>query len=379
MMLSVIVPTRNEAPNVEDLIRRTAAACDGLAAELVFVDDSTDQTPEVITRVASGSKLPVRVIKRRTPGGGLSGAVADGIASSQAEFCVVMHGDLQHPPEVIPALMAEFEGSGADVVVASRSQSGKTDGAAGWFRGGVSLGARRLTQSLFPLKLRGCSDPLSGFFAIRRATVNQAVLRPSGFKILLEILARHRLQVREVPFIRERRTAGRSKAGLGTGLSFVRQLGELRAGTAALFALVGAVGAVLNLLIMAMLLSAGAHYAVAAAVAAELTILSNFLMQEQVVFGTLRDKANGCRKRFAQSFSFNNLDALLRLPILFLAVDVLLIDPIAAQAVTLLAAFVLRYLFHSKIVYSSTRGKKSALLRQSREGFIRVETPQGSR
>ena len=379
MMLSVIIPTRNEAPNIEDLIRRTAAACHGYDAEVVFVDDSTDQTPEIISREADTTQLPIRVIKRKTPSGGLGGAVAEGIASSRAEYCVVMHGDLQHPPEVIPALMAEFDGSGADVVVAARSRGqASKDRGTGWFRSCVSVGARRLTQSLFPLKLNGCTDPLSGFFAVRRAAVNHEVLRPSGYKILLEILARHRLRVREIPFALGRRIAGVSKADLRTGLSFVRQLGELRAGTAVLFALVGAVGAVMNLAIMALLLSAGAHYAVAAAVAAELTILSNFLMQEKVVFGTLRSKANGCRKRFVQSFSFNNLDALLRLPVLFLAVDVLLIDPIAAQAVTLLAAFVLRYLFHSRIVYAATPGRKSARLRQPSEGVIRVKAPQGT-
>ena len=378
MMLSVIVPTRNEEPNIEDLIRRTDSACLGLDAELVFVDDSTDRTPEVITRVAGGVRLPVRLIRRPTPAGGLSGAVAEGIASSGAEFCVVMHGDLQHPPEVIPALLAAFEGSAAEVVVACRNGHfpGRSDNAADWFRSCVSRGARLLTHALFPMKLRGCSDPLSGFFAVRRATVNPDILRPSGSKFLLELLARHRLNVREVPFVRGRRMSGVSKTGLATWFSFVRQLGELRAGTAVLFAMVGAVGAVMNLMIMAMLHTAGVHYAVAAAVAAELTILSNFFLQEHLVFGTLRDKANSARIRFAQSFSYNNLDALLRLPFLFLAVDLLTVDPITAQAITLLAAFVLRYLFHSKIVYASASGRKITRLRQPVASLIRIKAPR---
>ena len=380
MMLTIIIPTRNEAPNIEHLICRTAAACDGLDAELVFVDDSTDRTPELILYSALHTRLPVRLITRRSPTGGLSGAVADGIASSNAEYCLVMHGDLQHPPEAIPALLAEIEGSGADVVVAARGigrPSGQ-DGVRATFRRGVSLGARALTRCLFPLRMRGCSDPMSGFFAIRRSAIDQEILRPSGFKILLEILARHRLRIREIPIRQDRRTAGASKARLQTGLSFVRQLGQLRAGTAFLFAIVGAVGALMNLMIMAFLHSAGIHYAVAATVAAELTILSNFIMQEHVVFGTLRDKVNGRRKRFVQSFSFNNLEALLRLPVLLFAVDVLLIDPIAAQAATLVGAFTLRYVFHAKIVYSSGCATSPALTRQSSEPVARINPQQAT-
>ncbi|MFF2243969.1 glycosyltransferase [Arthrobacter sp. NPDC058130] len=364
MKLSVIVPTRNEAPNVQQLIGRAAEACRDIDAELVFVDDSTDNTPEIIAASAATEPMRIRVIHREAPTGGLSGAVVDGVRSSAAEFCMVMSGDLQHPPELIPVLLAELEGNDADVVVASRYGArgrcgdggrGASDsrGAGAWSRRVVSAGATRITLALFPLRLRGCSDPMTGFFGLRRSAIECSTLRPSGFKILLEILARHHLTVSEVPFTPGPRTAGRSKAGVGQGLRFLRQLGELRAGTAMLFAAVGAVGAVLNLLIMAFLLSTGTNYIAAAIVAAELTIVSNFLMQENIVFGTLPQKANGFRTRFAQSFCFNNLEALARLPVLMLAVNVLIIDAVLAQAATLVAAFVVRYLYHSRIVYSA--------------------------
>ncbi|MGO4805356.1 glycosyltransferase [Arthrobacter sp. 2MCAF15] len=377
MKLSVIVPTRNEAPNVQQLIGRATEACRDIDAELVFVDDSTDNTPEVIAAAAASQPMRIRVIHREAPTGGLSGAVVDGVRSSAAEFCMVMSGDLQHPPELIPVLLAKLEGNDADVVVASRygargtsdddanygarpADGGKEDGgndggggAATWSRRVVSVGATRITLALFPLRLRGCSDPMTGYFGLRRSAIECSALRPSGFKILLEILARHHLTVSEVPFTPGPRTAGRSKAGVGQGLRFLRQLGELRAGTAMLFAGVGAVGAVLNLLIMAFLLSTGTNFVAAAIVAAELTIVSNFLMQENIVFGTLPQKANGFRTRFAQSFWFNNLEALARLPVLMLAVNVLVIDAVLAQAATLAAAFVVRYLYHSRIVYSA--------------------------
>lgn len=355
MKLSVIVPTYNEAPNVGQLIRRTAEACRHIDAEIVFVDDSTDNTPELISHAASSTPIRVRLIHRGAPVGGLSGAVIEGITSSSAEWCVVMDGDLQHPPELIPDLLAELERGGGDIVVASRygGRGGSALGLSNWYRRAVSTGATLVTRSLFPGRLRGCSDPMTGFFALRRTSVDCNALRPSGFKILLEILARQRLAVSEIPFVFGKRTAGKSKASMSEGLRFIRQVGELRVGTAGLFAAVGAVGTVLNIIIMAVLLGMGAHYVVAAIIAAELTIVSNFLLQERLVFGHIRHKAKAWRTRFMQSVSYNNVDALLRLPVLMLAVEAFMINSVLAQAATLLGAFALRYLYHSKIVYTS--------------------------
>ncbi|MBG6185524.1 glycosyltransferase involved in cell wall biosynthesis [Arthrobacter sp. CAN_A214] len=120
MKLSVIVPTYNEAPNIQELIRRTTEACSGIEAEIIFVDDSSDSTPVIIQHAAAGSAFPVRMIHRDQPLGGLSGAVIEGITASNADYCLVMDGDLQHPPEMIPVLLAELEDSAGDIVIASR-------------------------------------------------------------------------------------------------------------------------------------------------------------------------------------------------------------------------------------------------------------------
>lgn len=356
MKLSVIVPTSNEAPNVEQLVNRVAVACRTLDAEIIFVDDSTDNTPEVIGRVASAAALPVRMIHRHAPDDGLSGAVLQGLLSSSSDYCLVMDGDLQHPPELIPILLAELEGGGADVVVASRycGQGSSPYGLANFYRRMISGGASLLTRFLFPSKLRGCSDPLTGFFVLHRSRVDLSRLRPGGFKILLEILGRHRLVISEVPFIFGKRAAGTSKAGIRAGLSFLLQLMQLRVGRAGIFAGVGAFGAVLNLLLMGFLLGNGAHYVLAAIIAAELTIVSNFLMQERLVFGADLHKVNSRITRFLHSFAFNNVEALLRLPVLMFAVETLMVDSVIAQGLTLLAAFTARYLYHSKVVYRST-------------------------
>ena len=131
----------------------------------------------------------------------------------------------------------------------------------------------------------------------------------------------------------------------------VRRTGGSRLGRPALFAMVGGIGTVLNLLIMGILLALGVHYVAASLVAAELTILSNFFMQEKLVFAEERHTARTLRHRFVASVGFNNIEALLRMPLLMLLVEVLGFNSLVAQAGALACAFVVRYLFHAKVVY----------------------------
>lgn len=353
MKLSVIVPTFNEAPNMAELLTRIDAACTGIDAEVIVVDDSTDTTGEEVLRVGRSTVMPVRLLHRDTPVGGLSGAVVEGMAASSATYCLVLDGDLQHPPELIPTMVARLDAGGADAVVASRycGDGGSNDGLSGTYRRLVSEGVTLLTRTLFPRRLQHCTDPMTGFFAVRLATVDLDVVRPDGFKILLEILVRHRLTVVEVPFVFGQRGAGESKASLRQGMRFLRQLGELRIGRVGLFAVVGGIGTVLNLLIMGVLLAVGVHYVPAAIIAAEVTILTNFALQEKLVFAGETRSASALRMRFLQSVGFNNVEAVLRLPVLVLLVELLMLDSVLAQAGTLAAAFVVRYVFHAKVVY----------------------------
>lgn len=125
------------------------------------------------------------------------------------------------------------------------------------------------------------------------------------------------------------------------------------------FAGVGAFGTVLNLGIMAVLLGFGAHYLVAAIVATELTILTNFLMQERLVFSD----AAGNRpfwQRILVSFSFNNLETLARIPVLMLLVEVVLVPGVLAQAITLAVAFLARFTFTSRVIYKVRPAKNAS-------------------
>ena len=356
MSVTIIVPTFNEAPNVEPLVARIAAATRGEDARIIFVDDSQDDTPGVISSVASRAELPVRLIHRDAAVGGLSGAVVEGLRETRSDFAVVMDGDLQHPPEVIPALLDKLRTTSADVVVASRHAPGGTSaGLSNVARHLVSATSGALTKAMFPVKLRNVSDPMTGYFAVRMSSLELEDLKPRGFKILLEILARQSLQVTEVPFEFGKRVAGESKASLGQGVRFVVQLGALRFGRLLRFTAVGALGTVLNLLIVAGLLALDVNYIVAAIVAAAVTILGNFFLQERFVFRDLRNEGRPFRVRFIEAVGFNALEAAVRTPFLYLIVEYTAIPPLVSQAITLAVAFLIRFLFQARVVYRPRR------------------------
>lgn len=214
MRASIVVPTFREASNLPVLARRIARSCPGCEI-LVVDDDSPDGTAEVARR------LGARVIVRRGERG-LATAVLRGLEEAGEEIGVVLDADLSHPPESIPALVAAVE-AGADVAVGSRYGPG----------GEIEHWplARRIASfagTLLARPITTVSDPMSGFFSLRRSILEGATLRPQGFKILLEILARapvHR--VVEVPIRFEDRAAGASKFGPAERRAFLRQVMEL--------------------------------------------------------------------------------------------------------------------------------------------------------
>jgi dolichol-phosphate mannosyltransferase len=354
--LSVIVPTFNEALNISTLVERLESALKGLSVEIIFVDDSTDETPTVITAVAGTSSIPVTLLHRESPEGGLGGAVVAGLNAATNEWCVVMDGDLQHPPELIPALLASGAAQNADVVIASRYlKGGSSRGLNGGIRHLVSGATTVLTRAMFPRRLRDCTDPMTGFFAINTTSIDLESLRPRGFKILLEVLARNSLRVAEEPFVFAARHAGESKASLREGMRFLVQLAALRFGRLSAFAVIGALGAVANIAIMAVLQATGVWYLAAAGVAAMVTIIGNFLLQERFVFGDLRGHGRGAWARFVQSMTFNLSETAIRTALLWVIVESTVVPSLIVQAVLIAVGFTLRFIFHSRVVYRISR------------------------
>ncbi len=379
MQLSIIVPTFNEAPNVAELIRRVCAAVDGIESELIFVDDSTDDTRRVIEDAAPGASIPVRLISREVAEGGLGGAVLEGIKAARADLCIVMDGDLQHPPEEIAELFARLSRGDVDVVVASRyAGGGAATGLADRVRVAVSRMSTAVTKAMFPLRLKDVSDPMTGFFALDRRCIDVDGLRPRGFKILLEMLARKSLRVSEVPFTFAVRHAGDSKASFRQGLHFLAQLTALRFGKMSLFAIIGGLGAVANLGIVWALTALGMHYLPAAVIAAETTIIGNFLLQERFVFRDMTGEASGVWSRFAKSFTFNNVELLVRIPLVAFMVNTGHLTAVVATAITLVLAFVVRFVFHSLVVYAPRRTtSKKSVVREAIEDLDRQAMAPG--
>ncbi len=359
--VTVIVPTFNERGNVAELVARTGVALAGRVAEILFIDDGDDDTMAEVGRVAASAPIAVRAIHRESNAGGLGGAVVRGLREAAHDVCIVMDGDLQHPPELLPSLIDRYSEGGADVVVASRYIGGGDSAGLGTaLRFGVSRGTTWLTKAMFPRRLWGSTDPMTGFFLVDRSRLDLDALRPRGFKILLEILVRADLRIAEVPMEFGERRHGTSKASLRQGATFVAHLARLRFGKMGLFALIGGIGAVANIGIMWLLTHLGMDYIGAAVIGAAATIVGNFILQERFVFGDVRQDAPRLSVRFAASVSFNGIEAALRIPVMALMVETWHISSVLATALSLVVAFFARFLFHALVVYAPRRRREEA-------------------
>ncbi|GAA2614290.1 glycosyltransferase [Streptomyces axinellae] len=339
--VSIVVPTFNEAGNVGELLHRVSASVPArLPCEVIFVDDSMDDTPEAVRASAVYCPYPVQVRHRDAPVGGLGGAVVEGLRLARGEWIVVMDGDLQHPPELVPDLVGEGVRGGAEVVVASRyRRGGSRAGLAGGYRVAVSRASTWLAKTLFPRRLRGISDPMSGFFAVRRAGVEGVGLHPLGYKVLLELMVRCRpVRVAEAPFTFAERYAGESKSSLPEGLRFLRHLAGLRtvhpAAQLAAFALIGLTGFVPNLAALRLLTGAGAPYLPAEVVANQFGVAWNSLLVEALLFRERRHHRPWADRtvRFAL---LANADLAVRIPLIALLVQRLGLAVLPATALAL--------------------------------------------
>jgi dolichol-phosphate mannosyltransferase len=224
---ALVVPTLNEAGNIDQLL---TSLTDALSEspyeyEIVVVDDgSTDGTVE---KVREWTKQDPRIhVFSRVGERGLAGAVLYGWSQSGANLLGVIDGDLQHPPELLPELLREAQN--ADIVVASRYA--RNNGTKGWnpLRAAVSRLSTLAASPLINKKNLRVTDPMSGFFIIHRRCIEGLAFQTTGFKLLLEILVRGRIQTaREVPYHFGLRRAGQSKAGAAVAFHYLHLLGRL--------------------------------------------------------------------------------------------------------------------------------------------------------
>jgi putative flippase GtrA len=375
--LTVVVPTRNEEDNVGALLDRLGPAIAGLGAELVVVDDSDDQTADALARHAASCPVPVRLLHRSAGSrkDGLSSAVIAGARHARGDWVLVMDADLQHPPETAAILASTAMRHDSDIVVGTRyaGHGSPADGLSSGRRVLVSSYATRLVKDMFPRRLAMVSDPLSGLFAFRRAAVNLDRLRPTGFKVLLEILVRNPVaRVAEVAYCFAPRTAGDSKASLRQGAAFLRHLARLRGSRLAkqlrdkpvtrdgrmqqmlrfvAFGLIGASGLVVNTAALWFCYhTLGWNHLVGAALATQASTTWNFVLVDFLLY---RKRANGTHLgRAVRFYAMNNLLLLARLPVLQLLVDRGM-HVLIANGITLVLLFVVRFLLSDRAIFAS--------------------------
>jgi dolichol-phosphate mannosyltransferase len=224
-MLSIIVPVYNERENVEELVSRLEKALEDKAFEIIFIDDSKDDTPEIISKLASvNSRI---ILEHRENKTGLASAVLRGFEIANGDIFSVMDGDLQHPPEILKTMLQEIEG-GADLVIPSRFIKGGDDGGLNLFRKLVSGTARYLGKILLR-KVRPISDPTGGLFMFNRKVIEGKELKPVGWKILIEILVLGNYdKVVQIPYRFIDRSSGQSKLTFSVQLQYLVHLISLK-------------------------------------------------------------------------------------------------------------------------------------------------------
>jgi dolichol-phosphate mannosyltransferase len=299
-MLSLVLPTYNEAANIGEVVPRIQAILHATPHEIIVVDDdSPDRTWETTLRLAQ--ELPELRVIRRIGRRGLSSAVVEGFLAAKGEVLAVADADGQHDYTLLPRLYESVR-AGAGVAIGSRYVEGGGVGQWDERRHALSRLATRLAQTLCRVKVE---DPMSGFFAIDRSTFEDTLprLNPKGFKILLDLLVHVRpgAVVRELPFTFGSRMHGESKLSRRVQLEFLEYLYDVTVGrwiplTLVKYSIVGSLGIVVNevayFVISRLFLREGAvtllGFSIAVLGAIETAILFNFLLNNAWTFAQFR-------------------------------------------------------------------------------------------
>jgi dolichol-phosphate mannosyltransferase len=312
--LSIVLPTYNESKNIAAIIRHLTELLDAAlpgAYEITVVDDnSPDGTAEVARQLVR--QVPQLRVMRREHERGLSSAVIRGWQASSGEVLGVIDADLQHPPEVTLRLWSEIA-RGADLAVASRHVEGGGVSDWGVLRRALSRGAQLIGLVILPEVVGRVSDPMSGYFMVRRSAIEGVELRPLGYKILVEILGRSRCRwIGEVPYVFRERIAGESKVSARVYVDYLRHLLRLRISTLPLkrfirFAVVGLSGVVVDMSLLFLLSdprTLGWGLTRSKLIAAEMAIINNFIWNDSWTFGDISARQKRPRQRLRRFAKF---------------------------------------------------------------------------
>jgi dolichol-phosphate mannosyltransferase len=291
--VTVVVPTYKEAGNLPHLIDRIAKVrqASGLDLDVIIMDDdSRDGSAEII---AARPETWVQIVVR-TSNRGLSASVIDGLTRAQGDVLVCMDADLSHPPEAIPQMLRKLE-EGADFVIGSRYvRGGSTSDDWGFLRW---LNSRVATLLARPLT--SARDPMAGFFSLRRSTFEGGkAFNPIGYKVGLELMVKCGCErVVEVPIHFEDRQIGQSKLTMRQQLLYIKHLRRLYSfkfgawSQLVQFLTVGALGTVVNLVLLTVILGCGVPSKPAVALAIVLSMCFNFVLNRRFSFAESRKES----------------------------------------------------------------------------------------
>jgi len=293
LQFGVIIPVLNEAANIAPLIERIASALDGIVWEAIIVDDNSPDGTSDIARLAASRDPRIRIVQR-IGRRGLSSAVIEGMLASAAPVLAVIDGDMQHDEAILPKMYRAVAEGGNDLAVGTRYVEGGSTGNWDASREKMSRFATALSRRLLKAEM---SDPMSGFFAIRREAMVAAMphLSSIGFKILMDLVASSptRLKIAELPYTFRTRIHGESKFDARVAQEFAILLLEKLFGhflpiRFLMFAMVGSLGLLVHLAVLGsgIVLGLAFHLAQSAAVAVAMT--GNFFLNNSLTFRDMR-------------------------------------------------------------------------------------------
>jgi dolichol-phosphate mannosyltransferase len=288
--LAVVIPTFNESANCEELVVRLERVLHGIAWEVIFVDDDSPDGTAARVHALAARHPQVRCL-RRIGRRGLSSACVEGMLASGARVLAVMDADLQHDEALLPQMLDLLRQEPVDLVVGSRYMTGGGVGEWQASRQRISAWATALSQRLLGLRL---SDPMSGFFMIRRESFEAAVYRLSsiGFKILVDLVASspQALRTRELPYQFRERHAGHSKFDNRVAWDYLmllvdKTLGRYIPTRLVSFAAIGASGVLVHLAVLRLMLALPAsEFVTAQSVAVAVAMVGNFFLNNALTY-----------------------------------------------------------------------------------------------
>ena len=360
LRLSVVLPTFNERDNVAPITAELLPLQQHFSLEILFVDDdSADGTAEEVRRLAHHHPA-IRLI-RRVGRAGLSSAIKEGILDATGDLIVVMDCDGQHEPATVETAVRLLLERQADLVVGSRFHPQARIHGLSERRERNSTWANAVARFSLPT-YRGLSDPMSGFFVLRPDAALPFVRRidVNGFKFLYELLALSggRLRVEEVPLAFQPRIAGDSKLDLAIvwdlGVSILHTL-LLRSipRRAISFALVGASGVLVQLVVNRLLMALGLAFEQALPPAVVVAATSNYLINNALTFRFQRQRGWGLLRGLSKFLVVASLPVLANVGVASAFYSLISRDALWAQLAGIVVVFVWNYAASSRLVWNS--------------------------